>query len=470
MELAETVRPLINAVYADVECWFIPYAAFPRFADLGDYNRSYTKTPDPKTGQVEPFIKAGAWTVNDIWRAMGVHMPAGAQINLAPIEAYNVLVNHKYQERSPNLPTRAELLSTLAPCFWTANRFAHVVPNYDRSFVDGVVPVGAASTLDIDGIGILTGNGTASTVNNFVEQDGMRTATGWRNSLTATPGAGEARFFIEQDPTSTNRPMIRADLGTAQVHISLANIDLARKTAAFDALRTKYEGHNDAEIIEMLMEGIRVPEFMERQPMLLASRRTQFSFGTRYATDGASLDQSVTNGVANVNFNITTPRTNTGGLVVVCASVVPDQMFERRRDNFLAVTDQDLWPKYERDSLAVEPVDQVLGADVDTAHATPGAIFGYEPLNHRWNRDFVRLGGDLYKPDPATAWSEDRAVLWVTEPVNPVLTDDWYLATDLDAQPFADRIKDHLTITTLHEGAIEGHTVFGPPLLEIPSA
>lgn len=177
----------------------------------------------------------------------------------------------------------------------------------------------------------------------------------------------------------------------------------------------------------------------------------------------------MTNGIASVNLSLNGPVTNTGGIVMLVASVTPDQMFERRRDNFLSIVDQDKYPQYERDTLDIDKVDTVLGVDVDVSHATPQGIFGYEPMNSRHERDRVYLGGDLYRPSSATAYVEDRAVLWVTEPVNPQLTADWYLATNVNADPFADRVKDHLTITVLHEATISGLTVFGPPLLETPA-
>lgn len=475
LELAETVRPLINAVWGTAEVWYVPYPAFPRYAGIDDFNRSYTKQPDPKTGQVEPFIVAQAYSANPIWTKMGVHMPAGAQVNVAPIEAYNVIQNHKRNVRSPNLPERTWYQNDLAPCFWMRNKFAAVVPNYDRSALDALVPVNAGSTAHVKGIGLQAqSSATTGTMRESAPVGGVLSSavTGWKDAgATATMNAGDARFMIRQDPLNTSNPLITVDLAGAQMNIPLANIDLARKTAAFEALRKRYEGHDDEYIIELLMEGIRVPEYLERQPMLLASKATQFSFGTRFATDGANLDQSVTNGMAQLSLSYALPRMNTGGIIMVIANCVPDQLFERRRDPFLSITDQDMWPKYERDTLDLDKVDQVLNVDVDTSHATPAGIFGYEPMNEKWrNRDFVRLGGDLYRPSSATTWSEDRAVLWVTEPVNPTITTDWYLATNVNADPFADRVKDHLTLTTIHQTSLDTSTVFGPPLLEVPMA
>lgn len=463
VELAETVRPLVNAVYCTYEAWFVPFAAFNRFAGLDDYNRSYAKIPNPLNNQVQPFMQTAAFAVNDIWKKLGVHHIPGTQINTAPIEAYNELVNWMYSDRSPNLPQRTPLDASLATCFWEANRFAAVVPNYDRSLVDAVVPLSAPAGIPVKGLGLNDQGGAVSTAPRSIRESG---ATGFRQ-IARSVQSNEASNQFVMEMGANNYPLIRAMIDGAAVHVSLANIDLARKTAAFDVLRKKYAGHSDAEIIELLMEGIRVPEYMERQPMLLAAQKTAFDFATRFATDGSNLQKSVTNGLSSVQMRLSMPTTNTGGIVMIVASVVPDQMFERRRDNFLACVDQDLWPKFERDTLDVDKVDQVLNGDVDTSHATPSAIFGYQPMNNAWNRDFVRLGGDVYRPSASTPWDEDRAMLWVTEPVNPTLTAEFYLATAVNSDPFADRVRDHLTFTVIHDGVIEGNTVFGQPLLEV---
>lgn len=465
VEMAETVRPLANAVYANFEAWFVPFASFDRFDSLVEYNRAYTKRAGPNG--VPSYINPAAYAQNDIYRALGLHHVVGAQHNPMLIEAYNTLVNFAYGDRSPAIPSRLLTDTTLATGFWAANRFAHIVPNYDRSFIDGVVPVQAAGPVRLKG---LYGQyGTPSAAVPITETDGTtRTAQTWQ--VNDTTAAGKMAMMIERDPNhnvNNGRHFVRVDMDGQSMHVSLTNIDLARQEAAFDAFRNKLKAKNTEDVVELLMSGIAVPEELERQPWLLAARQAQFGFTSRFATDGPNLENSVTTGVAGVSFDLTMPRTNVGGVVMVVATVVPDQMFERKRDPFLAVVDHDQWPEYERDTLDVDKVDNVLNADIDTSHATPGGLFGYEPMNHKWQRDFVRIGGRMHRPSAASAWVEDRAALWVTEPVNPTLAADFYLAKSVNADPFKDKVNDHLTILTSHECVIEGSTVFGPPLLEL---
>lgn len=292
LELAETVRPLVNAVYASVEAWFVPFAAFPRFADIGDFNRSYMKQVDPKTGTVEPFIKTAAYGGNDIMRKLGVHMQQGAQYNLAVVEAYNCLVNHLYNMKSPNLADRTALDTTLAACFWHNQMLAEVVPNYDRSHYDGVVPVNnMAASAPVKGLGIrtaalstvVTSAGIAMTE---TYATGVNPPPNTRNYALGVPlNTSEVRIEVDQ---ATKTPLLYVPIDNGMANISLANIELAKKSAAFAALRKQYAGHDDQAIVELLMRGIRVPEYMERQPYLLGEQTTQFTFGTRYATDGAS--------------------------------------------------------------------------------------------------------------------------------------------------------------------------------------
>ena len=464
VEMAETVRPLAAPVYARLESWFMPFAGFNRFSGLDDYNRSYAKTAGLNGQSVPAFIDPAVWAINDIYKTLGLQHVAGAQHNRMVLEAYNELINYMYRDRSPNLPQRTQYQTDLAAAFWQENKLAHIVPNFDRSYINGTVPVVSAGDVMVKGIGHSATVAAASTLSSWRESSGTTHAANAKSGW----GTGSSALVWEQGgPGGTGFPNIRVTLDGTSTYLSLANIDLARAQANFDSLRKRYAGHSDADIIELLMEGIRVPEYMEREPFLLGAQTTPFTFGTRWATDAANLDDSVTNGVASFSMRVMAPQTNVGGIIMNFVSVVPEQMWERREDPFLSITDQDLWPKYERDTLDLDGVRTVLNSEVDTSHASPSGTFGYEAIGRNWERSFTRIGGRMHRPTSATAWSEERAMLWVTEPVNPSLTADFYLANQINADPFADKVTDHLTITTQHMAEIEGNTVIRAQPLEI---
>ncbi|TIS12727.1 MAG: hypothetical protein E5X07_39360, partial [Mesorhizobium sp.] len=101
-------------------------------------------------------------------------------------------------------------------------------------------------------------------------------------------------------------PEIYAELQNAGITVSLSNIELAKKTAAFARLRTQYNEHSDQYLINMLMDGLTIPEQAMMQPILIGEQTTIFGMSKRYATDAANLKESVVNGATMVDMAIQT--------------------------------------------------------------------------------------------------------------------------------------------------------------------
>jgi len=213
------------------------------------------------------------------------------------------------------------------------------------------------------------------------------------------------------------------------------------------------------------MSGIRVPEEALKQPILLGRQRAMIGFNQRYATDGANLDKSATNGMATIDMSFRTPAMNTGGVIMICAEIVPEQLWERKKDYFLYTTDPDTLPNYLSDVLDPEKVSVVKNDHADVNHATPDGTFGYAPLNHEWQRDAVNVGGKYYRPHN-DSFDEDRAKIWTAEATNPTLNEDFYLCSGLHKKVFADQVSDSFEITCLTDMQIVGNTVFGAGLQE----
>lgn len=181
--------------------------------------------------------------------------------------------------------------------------------------------------------------------------------------------------------------------------------------------------------------------------------------------DGENLDVSRTTGQTAVNLRFRTPPMNTGGIILVTAEIVPEQLYERFRDNFLGTVDPGTLPNFMRDFLDPEKVEVVTNRQVDVHHGTPTAVFGYAPLNEFWKRDLTRAGGKFYRPNPDT-FVEDRMRFWAADQTNPTLADDFYMVSDLPNSVFADTVSDPFEIVTLGQVGIVGRTVFGDPLQE----
>jgi hypothetical protein len=482
IEMMETAELLMNGIMVNVMAHYVPMLAFERFnGSMEELNRSY-KGETGIGGSVVPYFESNKYynNVQDtvvtspsqfaltgdtgytqaadgnpslFYQTMGMHFQSTTGLNTTVVEAYNAIVNHRRKARSASLPLRNAFDHRLAEAFWSLDN-NHIVPDFDQKLIDGEValngltfqaPVKAPNWID-------TGAGGSA----------ANDSTPGASSAPAMPGSNitdEGAVYLFED--------IYAELTQGgNATMSLADIEQAKKTAAFAKLRSMYDGIDDQHIIDLLMEGIRVPEETMKQPILLAKEQTMIGYNQRYATDAANLDTSVTNGFASVDLNIRTPKMNTGGCILVTAEIVPEQLWERKKDYFLYTTDPDDLPNFLRDVLDPEQVSVIKNDHLDVNHSTPDGTFGYAPLNHEWNlRDFANVGGKYYRP-ANDAFDEDRAKIWTVETTDPTLSSDFYLVDSLHKKVFSDQVADAFEITCISDMEITGNTVFGERLLE----
>lgn len=468
VDMKETAELLVNAVNVSVQAWFCPFLASDRFNGLDQLNRSYSGIAETAPAGWIPWVPAYTFQpTHEIPKTMGYHDTPGNVGGGWPIEAYNLIVNHRRKSRSSNIQLRAPMDTTLAEAFWPASQFDHVVPDYDRSLIAGEVPITGLAKLS--GIGV-TGAalGTGIVNSGTVWEPGETAARAYGSSkLTSNAAAG---VVIETD--ATGKPLIFAELESQGVYITLANIDMALETQAFARMREKYSGISDEYIIDLLMDGIRVPEQELRDPMLLDRKQTIMGYNRRYATDAENLTESVANGETFVDLRFRTPAFNTGGIIMVTMEVVPEALWERQRDEFwrpnatTVPVNSPNYPNYTRDYLDPEKVVAISNGHVDAMHSQGSGIFGYRPLNSGWRRRLVRIGGKFYRNDPNAPFNEDRQRIWAAETVDPVLTEDFYLVSGLPTTVFVDSISDPLEINCRGSVQIIGNTVFGDDLDE----
>ncbi|WP_422028622.1 hypothetical protein [Roseovarius sp.] len=452
VEMEETVFPLLNAVNVTAMAHFVPYLAFERFNGLEHLNRSYKGEPEVDAS-VTPFIEDMDYDVlHEINYTMGIHARTGSKINSAVVEAYNTLWNFRARARSTKIAQRGKLDTDLAPAFWRNPGMSHIVPDFDQAMIDGEVALQVVNPK----LPVKSETRRLSPDNNhqmpsIVDADD-----------NAVPG--DANGFRDWGER------IFAEMSADGLVVSLANIELAKKTAAFAALRKQYAGVEEDYLIDLLMSGYRIPDLQMSQPILLDRRSTIVGYSQRWATDGANLDQSVTRGETYIDLRMRTPPMNTGGIILITMEIVPEQLFERQQDWFLnnapnfAPTVDD-FPEFVRDYLDPEKVDVVPNSHVDVEHTDPTGTFGYAPLNHVWKRNIPRVGGKFMRQvgDP---FVEDRQRIWGVETIDPALVEDFYVVNNLHHNVFADTNADPFEITTLGNVDIVGNTVFGKRLEE----
>ena len=478
-EMKETVEVLMNAVNARVLTYLVPKLAFERFSGLDSINKSYEGIPEVEGGDVVPWfdtMTAPAHGANAILKKMGKHARPGTTINTEYIEAYNAIWNFRATQRSPDIAKRTRLDATLAPAFWQHQTFAHIVPDFDQAIIDGEVALSVANAkMPVKGIGFDDTPSVTPFAVTPIRESGETTPTATQfghrivDGNAPALGAGGAKLMVKSvaaGPVGQYYPDIWAELQNNGITLSLSNIEMARKTQAFANLRRQYNGHSDEYIIDLLMDGISIPDQSWKQPILLGDQNVVFGMSKRYATDAANLTESVVNGLTMIEQRFSCPRVPMGGVIMMVVEVTPEQLFERQKDPYLHATTVEQVPQFLRDTLDPEKVVVVKNEDVDLDHDTPSGVFGYAPLNHEWTRNVPGIGGKFYRPAVDAGFDEDRQRLWAVETQNPVLSQDFYLCTTMHQKPFVETTGDNFEVLIRGQAAIRGNTVFGGLLVE----
>lgn len=509
IELAEMPRPLLNGVVANIQAWFVPKSAHPQFSGMDEFRHAFQggnikqlgsaeRTPPAFFNKVTTGASLTTIANSELFKSLGLHISNIDPVNTDLIDAYNLVVNFRLGAHSSKLPRRsyaAEDLATstsLARAFWPSGRFSRVVPDYERALILGGVDVDVlAATLPITGNGTVrlkTGDAGKTSVFRNLNDGTLAGATGGATSgsdahlssgkmhYVRVVGGNNQDHSVYFDPNGAievNLAALAVEMSGAGAQLTLADIDKARTSQAFAKLRSAYSGNetvgfiNDDVLVAELMQGFSVPEHASKQPWLLDSQRVPFGMIQRHATDAANLDQSVSQGRASATLRVNVPKTEAGGLIIVTCEVLPERLDERQSDEFLYIDDPDKLPNPLRDVQRPEPVDLVMNRRLDTKHATPNALYGYEPMNDKWNRKFTRLGGVFYKANPTDPWTENRASIWLPEIINPTFTGEHFLApANFPQDVFADPEAPAFELVARHQLQIVGQTQFGDVLVE----
>lgn len=464
VDMSPTASMLLNPVRISVAAYLVAKQAFTRFPDLGTINRSYNGQPEVDGKVVQWFAPASTphnpAQPTELVKTLGLHMGNFELYNSDYIEAYNAVWNHIAMDRSPSITPRDPFDETLGPAFWQHTQMKYVKPTFDDAMLQGEIALAVnQAQLPVHGIGTYT-NPVA--IGAAVKETGGASTTyasGWQGSVSQA-------VYVKEDAVNPGFPEIYAEMQAQGVTVSLANIQLARQTAAWARARTEYQGMSDDWMIDQLMSGIRLRDEAMRHPILLDSAETMIGMVERYATDGANLEESLAQGRAQVNLNVATPVVETGGVVVIVAQALPEMIYERQRDHYLMAETKDMLPDRQADELDPQPIVMVKNGEVDESHTLPDDLFGYAPLNHEWQRQAPNVGGKYYRPAADDPWNENRNRLWTSEVKDPSLGPDFYMSTNLSHEVFMSSVQDVFEWWVAGNSVISGLTYFGPEIRE----
>jgi hypothetical protein len=483
MELAEMPKPLENAVIARGQTWFVPRPALPQFAGIDDYRHAYHGTTPTREGGSALSAatlfptRSTAMSSNEIGVALGLHTVSGENYNLDYFDAYQDICNFRLAAHSSKATKYLYRLQDgtghqLRPAFWPKNRMHQIVPDYESALVKGSLDLDVtAGQIPVSGIGIAASLSPNSTDRTVRETDHTQGTVTYSNTVESM---GSTAMMLEVSSKDGQwHPDVYAEMADETISTSLMDIDKARTTQAFAKRLAAFAGSdysgfsNEDLIMSEFMQGFETPEELMLRPWLLDNKTVVFGMTERHATDAANLDDSSTTGRAGMVLNVNVPKAKYGGIIMATVEVLPERLYERQEDPYMMVTDASDLPNPMRDIQRTEPVDIVLNRRIDTAHTTPDATFGYEPMNEKWQREFTALGGEFRQDTPGTPATTARTAIWQADYVDPVFTSDHYVAPhpfpqDVFSAPSADIVN----IAVKQQITIVGQTQFGDALVE----
>lgn len=453
IEMRETHELLINKTFARISAWFVPHLAMQRFEKNPTFFQKSYQGVVPMAGKpVIPYIETapyGTVGANAVYVALGLFEPEATQVNTSYLESYNTVWNFIAMNRSKDIDARAKDAKTLAPAFWGENNMSEIVPDFDDALIAGEVPL--------------------TTVEGRFPIKGMymddRPGIGLNNTVGISGQSGtidgDATRGVRVSPPYANKDFIFAEMQQNGIKVSLANLDQARNLVNWARMRERYEGHSDEWIIDTLMQGFHIEDQEFMQPIMLDQVMVQFKQGLRYAANGPDLQEKATNGMAQGSINVHVPPNVYGGVVMIFAEVIPEQLYERQPDPWFTAKGVGDLPNYMLDVNNPMPVVEVKNGEVDASHTNPSGLFGWARRNWRWLKWPMRVGGDMFAHTTSTATTEARRAIWPTDVANPSLSEEFYLSTTLGTTPFMDQTRDQFIIALNGDVAVTGLTVIG---------
>lgn len=482
IEMEPAVKPLDNGILCGVRAVYVPFAASERFHSITEYFNALAGNPE-KNGVVTPWqtqIAMTAATPPAILAAMGYQVRTGNK-NDFPIRAYNIASNMLWRKLGKEIPARTELDVTLARAPFRDPLVQEIVPDFDVSLLAGELDFSLSGQAPVSGIYMEQGASFAAVHTSAIDTVQTVIPANSRQVLSFGQDNANQRMIVEK-AASGAYPYIRAELSALGGKINLAQLDQIQKTVAFakyletieEQLGTAVEAQT---AMDLLVRGLRIPQILERQPLLVGEGTSVIGYMTHRSTEAASLNVTRTTGMAQVNVRMNVPQQTTGGMIMLLADFQPERHHERAEHPWWNVLTPNDIPDAARDTMAVQPVDIINNHRLDSQHASPTVRFGYAGRNRHWQWPEFGLGGRAYRK---ALTDENKMSYWAVDVANPTLSTSWYLMpmeaaaahngnnanAGIHHYPFADTTLPPFKIVTRVDGAAMGLTQFGPILQE----
>lgn len=463
MELDPIAGRLLTPMYGELTAVFVPVQAIDYLKDPEAGYAGMTEVLREKLLSGNPLF--GLEDEGEISKRLGVNprsIGGAKKVNeaarLAYLAAVNFLRLRKYHKATLLLHSSTAISPALISQT-VLERFNAVLDPDDR--INGQIELELPSLdLPVRGIGMQSG-GTFSRVGDTVKEADGTTRT-YARSQAGSAGAGSAIIIEGDGATSSALPKIFAEFdGASAGGVSLVDFYNGQKKDGLIRVMDRIIRENPEFGYEMAARwahGLSVDA--GRIPWVLFERRMEFGKGMAHATDteGVEADVKRTDGKLLINGSVPVPKTELGGIIILMASLKPDETIASQPDPFLS----EPWglDNFVADELALDPQPVTLRElDSDIAIGSENTVAMYTGLNQlRALYSSYGLSRQLDAEDV-----EHKTAIWQLEVPLSVTPDTILYPSDLSHYPFADQLAEVVTYK------VQGIMTLGTPMIVGPT-
>lgn len=458
-ELDPVAGRMITDITAEIVSVFVPLQAIDAMQrDTADYPGN--------EDALRALIMSGSAVFNtepenELTKRMGV-VPASysgvPRVTSAARFAHNIAVNHLRQRKFVDAALVPRSNQSVTPAIigqTVLDRLNGVLDPEDR--VNGSVNLDLG-VVNVEGVGIQqTGYSLKTDLAGTVESDGSV-----RNySHYVEDHNNNSDIHIQTDANGV--PQIRVDMtGTNGAQLSLTDLYQAEKMDRLTREMRKLVDANPQygqELVSRFAYGLSVDT--GRQPFVVYEQTRTFANSMVRAMDGANLDKTQSNLVAQHTFTAPIPRTEFGGILVTFISVKPDETLASQPHPIFSRNWQPF--NFVADEMAIDPVPVTMRElNADVASADEETIALYTGLNELY-RNYINYGFNRHL-DPTTV--ENKTAIWQLEVPLSVTPETVIYPASLDHYPFQDQLAEVCTYTVSSAALVNTPIIFGPTPVE----
>lgn len=384
------LSPVMHPVRVRIHHWFVPNRLiWEDFEDFITGGEDGTSTPE------HPYIVLNGAIGGALYDNLGIPQATYSSFNVSalPFRAYQLIYNHNYRDQDLVDPAALSIASgqdsttykSLQKVAWEKDYFTTARP-WEQKGDEVTIPlVGDAPVL-----GIGTKDQTWPYTNQQVYETGGSGTTTYAKARVFDSSASQHEQYVEEDPSNTGYPFIRADL-SAVSGVTINDLRLALAIQRMQEARARY-GSRYVEYLKYL--GITPADGRLNNPEYLGGGRQtiQFSEVLQTAEGTDPVADMKGHGIGAVRTNRWRRFFGEHGIVMSLMSVVPKAIYCNSMDRawFREVKED-----YFTRELQFIGEQEIYYKETYSEHSTPDEIFGYQQRYDEYRQKHSRISGDF---------------------------------------------------------------------------